>query len=251
MSHFARECKFATLLRPEFRYLKDRIRTMAEVFAVARQGALNLANLHCHRWVEGQFAECPPMHNPVFWSRALKMVMTNVHEVALPATIDSNSGQNLYQFPALTSSFVLVADFFCHTATMTNAMVKKIQQRQHVDAVDFSNFQVVTTPEVQLMTKMFRFRGDRRRRRWCLNDEGQVLHHTSACPDSRQVPANDYRTNVYPIRQCPQCESGQDEPRKLLWNRDVNADRNMRRILEAYMAADCQLDSIPEALRRA
>ncbi|KAI8391123.1 uncharacterized protein BYT42DRAFT_182687 [Radiomyces spectabilis] len=71
-----------------------------------------------------------------YWSWAL--VMTNVHGVRSrppnqgwyhqlnatfanhfrPATIDPNSGQNLYQFPVLTSSFVHVANSFCHTAAM-------------------------------------------------------------------------------------------------------------------------------------
>lgn len=46
-----------------------------------------------------------------------------------------------------------------------------------------------------------------RRRRWCLNEDDEPMHWTSACPTRVPLPPNDYRSLVYPIKLCPQCQS--------------------------------------------
>ncbi|KAI8375965.1 uncharacterized protein BYT42DRAFT_572927 [Radiomyces spectabilis] len=70
---------------------------------------------------------------------------------AMPAITSQQDQRSLVCFQYIVYWIIYLTYI---SKTLANAMVKKIQQRQHVDAVDFSNFQVVTTPEVQLMYRV-------------------------------------------------------------------------------------------------
>ncbi|KAI8381028.1 uncharacterized protein BYT42DRAFT_612850 [Radiomyces spectabilis] len=47
-----------------------------------------------------------------------------------------------------------------------------------------------------------------------------------------------------------QCKSANDDSKGLIWNRDINAAVNIRRILQAYINSGCRLDSRPASLQR-
>ncbi|KAI8379201.1 uncharacterized protein BYT42DRAFT_317544 [Radiomyces spectabilis] len=99
---------------------------------------------------------------------------------------------------------------------------------------------------------------DKRRRRRCLDDDGNVICYSSECRQSRPALVQDfvevegwYRYNqvgqswqniIYPIT-VPQCKSANNDANPLIWDRDINAAVNMRRILQAYINSGCRIDS--------
>jgi hypothetical protein len=56
--------------------IKQHVRRYAEQYHVIKRDALNLVNLHIRSWLEHgeNIANFPPIHLPVFWTNAFRMV---------------------------------------------------------------------------------------------------------------------------------------------------------------------------------
>ncbi|KAF7721748.1 hypothetical protein EC973_004165 [Apophysomyces ossiformis] len=97
----------------------------------------------------------------------------------------------------------------------------------------------VVTLRCQHKTKVLRLYGDERKRRYRLDADDVVMHHTSVCEER------------VPVGWC-QTAHAEDGPtaRTVFWNRDVNAGKNIKRTLVSYMESDHDLGSRPESLQR-
>ncbi|KAI8374363.1 uncharacterized protein BYT42DRAFT_606292 [Radiomyces spectabilis] len=68
---------------------------------------------------------------------------------------------------------------------------------------------------------------DKRRRRRCLDDGGNILCYSSECRQ-QMAAGRSWKNVIYPIRLCQQCQSANDDTNPQIWNRDINADVKMR-----------------------
>ncbi|KAI9303180.1 hypothetical protein BJ944DRAFT_232391 [Cunninghamella echinulata] len=93
---------------------------------------------------------------------------------------------------------------------------------------------------------------------YCLNvdDQGR-RERTEWCREAIELPLNDPRTLIYPLKLCPHSQAyGANIQRNNgpvcaeIINRDVNASRNIRRILVSFIENNGQEGYRPEALRR-
>ncbi|KAI8137423.1 hypothetical protein BJV82DRAFT_635314 [Fennellomyces sp. T-0311] len=71
------------LLRDEYQFLRPQLRFIAEINATRRQDAMNLINLHVRRYLEGHFADFPPLSGQRIWTQAYKLVGLRLDE-AIP-----------------------------------------------------------------------------------------------------------------------------------------------------------------------
>ncbi|KAG0174950.1 hypothetical protein DFQ30_001850 [Apophysomyces sp. BC1015] len=98
--------------------------------------------------------------------------------------------------------------------------------------------------------KYLRLGTENRRRQRCMREDNSVLCYSSQCTQAREYGPQSWKSILYPVRMCPHCLSDTNEQHQLIWNRDVNTGKNMRRILREYIQSGCRIDSRPPALQR-
>ncbi|CAO0801449.1 unnamed protein product [Mucor circinelloides] len=86
---------------------------------------------------------------------------------------------------------------------------------------------------------------EKRSRMKCLDEEGNIIHLSSQCPDRRLFRQNN---TIYSLKLCTQCPVNRNND--LYWQRDINAATNIRSILVEYINSNFNIGSRPAALSR-